>query len=214
MEVKDEHPENATSPIVVTLFGIVMDVKEEHPENAPLPNSVTLFVIVIEVKEEHPLNALFPIIVTLFGMVMVVKEEHSRNALFPIVVIPSKMTTVVSFVLIALGVIFISPVPVIANDVIEHPSNALFPIVVTLLGIVMDVKEEQLENAFSLIVVIPSEITTVASSVLISFGVNFISPVPVIVNDVIEQSENALFPIVATLFGIVIDVREEHLENA
>ena len=149
--------------------------------------------MVIEDKEEHSKNALSPIVVTLFGMMMEVKEEQEENVYFPIYVTLSGNTTAVKE---------------------EHSENALFPIVVTLLGIVMDVKEEQLENAFSLIVVIPSEITTVASSVLISFGVNFISPVPVIVNDVIEQSENALFPIVATLFGIVIDVREEHFENA
>ena len=147
----------------------------------------------MEIKEEHFLNAVFPIVVTLLGMVIDSNEKHLSNTSSPIVVTLSGMVMVVKE---------------------EHSENALFPIVVTLLGIVMDVKEEQLENAFSLIVVIPSEITTVASSVLISFGVNFISPVPVIVNDVIEQSENALFPIVATLFGIVIDVREEHLENA
>ena len=123
------------------------------------------------------------------------------------------MTTVVSFVLIALGVIFISPVPVIANDVIEHPSNALFPIVVTLLGIVMDVKEEQLENAFSLIVVIPSEMTTVVSFVLIALGVICISPVPVIVNDVIEHPSNAVFPTSVALSGAVVDIKGEHPSN-
>ena len=74
----------------------------------------------------------------------------------------------------------------------------------------IDVKEEQEENALSPIVVIPSEIMTVVSSVLISFGVIFISPVPVIVIDVIERQENALFPIVVTLFGMVIDFKEEH----
>ena len=73
---------------------------------------------------------------------MDVKEEHSENAHSLIVVIPSEIITVVSFVLIRFGIIFILPVPVIVNDVMEHPSNALSPIVVTLFGIVMDVKEE------------------------------------------------------------------------
>ena len=84
---------------------------------------------------------------------MDVKEEHPSNAPIPIVVIPSEITTVVSFVLIALGVIFISPVPVIVIDVIERQENALFPIVVTLFGIVMDVKEEHSRNAYFPIVV-------------------------------------------------------------
>ena len=55
---------------------------------------------------------------------------------------------------------------------------------------------------------------TVVSSVLISFGVIFISPVPVIVIDVIERQENASSPIVVTLFGMVMDVKEEQEENA
>ena len=52
-----EHPSNADSPIVVTLFGIVIEVKEKHFQNAPFPIVVTLFGIVIDVKEEHSENA-------------------------------------------------------------------------------------------------------------------------------------------------------------
>ena len=80
---------------------------------------------------------------TLFGIVMDVKEEQEENALSLIVVISSEMMAVVSFVLIALGITCISPVPVIVNDVMEHPENALLPIVVTLFGIVIDDNEEQ-----------------------------------------------------------------------
>ena len=70
MDVKERHPRNAPSPIVVTLFGIVMDVKEEQEENAPSS-----------------------IVVTPSGIVMDVKEEHPENAISPIVVIPSPITT-------------------------------------------------------------------------------------------------------------------------
>ena len=75
----------------------------------------------------------------------------------------------------------------------------------------MEVKEEQSENALFPIVVIPSEMMTVASLSLISLGLIFISPVPVNVSDVKEEHPwNVLFPIVVTLFGRAIDVKEEH----
>ena len=76
----------------------------------------------------------------------------------------------------------------------------------------MEVKEEQERNAPSLIVVIPSEMMTVTNFSLISFGLIFISPVPVNVSDDKEEhSPNAFSPIVVTLFGIVTEVKEEQL---
>ena len=39
-EVKEEHRENALSPIVVTLFGMVTVVKKGHRENAYFPTVV------------------------------------------------------------------------------------------------------------------------------------------------------------------------------
>ena len=94
----------------------------------------------------------------------------------------------------------------------KHLQSALSPIVVTLFGMVMEVKEEHSENASFPIVVIPSEMMTVASFLLISFGLIFISPVPVSVSDVKEgHSENAPCPIVVTLFGMEMEVKEEHL---
>ena len=160
-----EHPENALSPIVVTLFGIVRDVKEEHPENAS-----------------------FPIVVTLSGIVMVTKEAHPENALSLIVVISLETLTVVSCVLIVLGVIFISPVPVNVNDVIEHPANALFPIIVTAFGIVRDVKAAHPENALS-----PTSL----------------SDADILTDDNCVHPANASFPMVVT-FGKVRDIKEEH----
>ena len=88
----------------------------------------------------------------------------------------------VNSLLIVLGVVFISPVPVIVSEEMWHPENALSPIVMSF-GIVIEVKEDNPENALSLIVVIPSLITTLFNSVLISLAFIFISPVPVIVND-------------------------------
>ena len=66
--------------------------------------------------------------------------------------------------------------------------NAPSPIEVTLLGIVIDVRNEQLLNAKLLI-----ELTLLG--------------IVIEVRD--EQPKNALFPIELTLLGIVIEVRDE-----
>ena len=78
-----------------------------------------------------------------------------------------------------------------------------------LFGIVIEAKDEHPSNALSPIVEIPSEIIIVASLSLILFGLIVISPVPVNVRDVRKgHSRNAPSPIV-TLFGMVIEVKEE-----
>ena len=60
--VKLVQPSNAQSPILVTLFGIVILVKLVQPLNADSPILVTLFGIVILVKLVHQLNADSPTI--------------------------------------------------------------------------------------------------------------------------------------------------------
>ena len=45
-----EQPENALTPMLVTLSGIVIDVSLEQPENAEVPMLVTLSGIVIDVN--------------------------------------------------------------------------------------------------------------------------------------------------------------------
>ena len=50
IDVKLLQPWKATSPILVTEFGMVIDVKPEQPEKAPSPILVTEFGIVIDVK--------------------------------------------------------------------------------------------------------------------------------------------------------------------
>ena len=146
---------------------------------------------------------------TLFGIVTDVKEEHSRNALSLIVVIPSEMMTVTSLSLISFGLIFISPVPVNVSEDKEEQSRNTPSLIVILFGIVIEVKDEHPSNAFSPIVVIPSEIIIVASLSLILLGLIFISPVPVNVSEVKEEQPRNPQSFILALFGIVIEVKEE-----
>ncbi len=119
-------PLNAYSPIVVTLFGIVMLVRFSHTQNAYFPIEVTLFGIVMFVRLSQPLNTLSPIEVILFGIVMLVRFLQTLNAQSPIEV---TLFGIVMFVRLS------------------HPLNALSPIEVTLLGIVMLVRLLQTLNA-------------------------------------------------------------------
>ena len=50
MAAREEHPEKAKWPIVVTPSGIVMAVREEHPKKAPRPILVTPFAKVTSVS--------------------------------------------------------------------------------------------------------------------------------------------------------------------
>ena len=54
---------NHKTPILVTLFGIVIDVKFEQLEKALLSILVTLFGIVIDVKLSQLAKAEFPMLV-------------------------------------------------------------------------------------------------------------------------------------------------------
>ena len=51
IDSNSEQPENALSPIVLTLLGILIDVNDEQPENALLPIFVMLFGIFTDDKE-------------------------------------------------------------------------------------------------------------------------------------------------------------------
>ena len=107
---------------------------------------------------------------------------------------------------------------------IGHPLNAPSPIDVTLSGIVIEVRDEQLENAFfgidvvqsnsilDLLLIGPAEIKDGQSQ-------NAPSPIVLIQCGIItfskeRQPANALFPIDVTLSGIVMDVSEEQSLNA
>ena len=62
------HPQNAPSPMLVTLSGITRLLKEEQPQKASPPMLVTLSGITRLLKEVQTLNALHPMLVTLFGL--------------------------------------------------------------------------------------------------------------------------------------------------
>ena len=77
IDVRDEQPEKAYSPIEVTLLGIVIDVKDEQSQKAPSPIDVTLLGIVIDVKDEQSGKAYRPISVTgrpLYSLGIVISE--------------------------------------------------------------------------------------------------------------------------------------------
>ena len=63
----------ASSPIFVTLFGIVTNVRALQLLKAFSPIVVTLFGMVTEVRSLQSLKAPSPIVVTLFGMVTKVR---------------------------------------------------------------------------------------------------------------------------------------------
>ena len=48
---------NASAPIEVTLFGMLIEVKPLQPKNAPCPIEVMPFGMVMEVKLVHTINA-------------------------------------------------------------------------------------------------------------------------------------------------------------
>ena len=68
MLVNEEQPSNASYPMLVTLFGIVMLVNELQQKKASQPMLVTLSGIVILVHDSQPENANVTMHVTPFGM--------------------------------------------------------------------------------------------------------------------------------------------------
>jgi hypothetical protein len=58
------------SPYLNTIpSGITIDLREEQPANAPSPIEVTPLGIIIEVRDEQPANALSPIETQLSGII-------------------------------------------------------------------------------------------------------------------------------------------------
>ena len=76
IEVKPEQPQNALSPMLVTLLGMVTEVREEQEQKAETPMLVTLFGMVTEVRDEQLKKASSPMLVTLLGMVTEVREKQ------------------------------------------------------------------------------------------------------------------------------------------
>ena len=75
---------NASSPMLVTALGIVMEVREEQLLNAATPMLVTELPMVMEVREEQLPNVLSPMLVTELGMVIspVAAALHANNVVF------------------------------------------------------------------------------------------------------------------------------------
>ena len=64
MEVREEQPQNAPSPILVTELGMVTEVREKQSRNAKSSMFITELGMVMEVREEQPSNADSPMLVT------------------------------------------------------------------------------------------------------------------------------------------------------
>ena len=73
-------PLNTSSPIEVTLFGIIMDFNPLHELNAPNPILLTFFGIITDVNLIHHQNAKRSIKITLLGIVISVNPEQFQNA--------------------------------------------------------------------------------------------------------------------------------------
>jgi hypothetical protein len=57
IEDSDEHPQNADSPIDVTLSGIIIEDIDKHPQKVRSPIDVTLFGITIDDIHRFPKNS-------------------------------------------------------------------------------------------------------------------------------------------------------------
>ena len=88
MSVREEHQENASSPMLVTLSGIVTLVREKQFSKASSPMLVTLSGIVMSVREEHQENARSPMLVTPFGIVI----DLIPSSFTPVMVFPFLLT--------------------------------------------------------------------------------------------------------------------------
>ena len=71
------HLKKASSPILVTLLGMVMLARPVHPEKAPTPMFVTLLGMVTLARPVHPEKALPPMVVTLLGTALQLSQAYS-----------------------------------------------------------------------------------------------------------------------------------------
>ena len=118
--------------MLVTLLGMVMDFREEQPSKALASMLVTLLGMVMEVKDEQPWKALAPMLVTLLGIVVFL--QPSMRVLEPVSIIALQFSRL-SYVVLPLSTI-------IEAREIQLEKEA-FPMLVTLLGMVMEEREEQ-----------------------------------------------------------------------
>jgi hypothetical protein len=194
---------NAEAPIEETLSGITNSVRR-LPLKAPSPIVSTLFGIVIEVIPEF-LNANLLISVILPGSITCVTPNAPSNIDSHTVVIPSPSITVKFRQFLKRLPPALSTLPGIVNELkLAQPSNALFPICVTLFEIMREVSLEQFKKA-------PLPMCVTLSGIINSVRpiqpVNALFPIWVTLFGIVSepkdsQPKNALFPILITPFGI------------
>ena len=88
-------PANASGPIFVTVFGIVISVRSSQSAKAPYPMEVTPEPKSTVLMPQRA-KACCPIFVTEFGIRMLVKLLQSANARLPMEVTPDPRSTVLS----------------------------------------------------------------------------------------------------------------------
>ena len=135
IDVREGQFEKAYSPILVTLLGITMEVREGHSLKANSSMFVTLLGMVID-GEGHPLKAYSPILVTLLGMTVF---WQPAIRVFVAVSIIALQFSRLSYTLFSFSTMMVV-------RFLQSLKRAL-PIFVTLLGIVIEVREVQLQNA-------------------------------------------------------------------
>ena len=125
---------------------MVIEVREEQLRNVLASIFVTPSGMLIEVREEQPLKALLPMLVTLLGMVSEVSPEQPEKAEGAILTIPSSTAILVLAGMVPLYLYNTLPTYITPSGWLLHqgvPEKALYPMFVTLLGMVISVREEQ-----------------------------------------------------------------------
>jgi hypothetical protein len=78
-EVSEEHSSKASSPMIVTLSGMVTEVREVQLLKALISIFFTLLPMLTEVSEEQSWKAARPILVTLLGITTEVSDLQRKN---------------------------------------------------------------------------------------------------------------------------------------
>ncbi len=187
----------APFPILVTLLPIVSEVKFLQEEKAPLPMLITLFGIVTEVNPLQPEKAEAGIFLTSLPIFKIVIDVLFAKLLLPML----KQ--------------FIALKSRVAKEL--QPAKALSPMFSTLSGRISSVKPLQPEKAEAGIFVTSLPIFKIVIALLLEklllpMLVQFIALKLRVANAL--QPEKAEFPILVTLFGIVIEVKPLQPEKA
>ena len=116
----------------------------------------------------------------------------------------------------AADAMLVTPSGIVIDVRPEQLENVEYPMLVTLSGIATDVNAEQPENALSAIPRIPGNSRRPDNELVYPTAHPSTSLTPkmlVVSNSSSGQLLNALFPMLVTLSGIVIDVNAEQPEN-